>query len=61
MKDRIVPCKYYEAEGSCSKGYEGTFKKYCQHCKQYKHMSTYKLNLKNKKKSITYKLEKEGK
>ena len=35
MIDRLEPCKYYSCEGNCSKGREGTFKKYCQRCKKY--------------------------
>ena len=35
MKDRGVVCKFYICEGSCSKGREGTFNKYCQKCDKY--------------------------
>ena len=35
-KDREVVCKYYECEGKCKKGREGTFRKACQTCKKYK-------------------------
>lgn len=36
MQDREVSCMYYEYEGGCSKGKEGTFRKACQTCKKYK-------------------------
>ena len=32
---REMPCKYYLAYGSCEKGREASFKKYCQHCDKY--------------------------
>lgn len=35
MKDRERACVYYIAEGQCSKGHEGTFRKACQRCKHY--------------------------
>lgn len=35
MKDRGIVCKFYICEGSCSKGREGTFNKYCQKCDKY--------------------------
>lgn len=35
-KDRLIPCKNYINEGNCEKGHEGTFKKSCQHCKDYR-------------------------
>lgn len=35
MKDRETACVYYLCEGECSKGREGTFRKYCQRCKLY--------------------------
>ena len=35
MKERGVVCKFYVCEGSCSKGREGTFHKYCQKCDKY--------------------------
>lgn len=35
MKDREIACKYYIAEKQCSKGREGTFRKYCQKCSLY--------------------------
>lgn len=34
-KDREVVCKYYECEGKCKKGREGTFRHYCQKCNKY--------------------------
>lgn len=33
---REIACIYYEYEGGCSKGKEGTFWKACQTCKKYK-------------------------
>ena len=33
---REIACVYYEFEGSCLKGREGTFRKSCQTCKKYK-------------------------
>lgn len=33
---REIACIYYEYEGCCSKGREGTFRKACQICKKYK-------------------------
>ena len=35
-KDRNTVCEFYNYEGGCSKGREGTFKKYCQTCQIYK-------------------------
>lgn len=34
--NREISCIYYEWEGECSKGKEGTFRKACQICKKYK-------------------------
>lgn len=34
-RDRITPCKFYENEGNCSKGREGTLHGYCQKCDKY--------------------------
>ena len=34
-KDREIVCKYYECEGKCKKGREGTFRHYCQKCNKY--------------------------
>ena len=36
MKDREVRCIYYDYEGSCLKGREGTFWDACQTCNKYK-------------------------
>lgn len=36
MQDREIACIYYEYEGCCSKGREGTFRDACQICKKYK-------------------------
>ncbi len=35
MKTREYQCIYYEFEGSCLKGHDGTFNKQCQTCKDY--------------------------
>lgn len=35
-KDRLTPCVNYVNEGNCAKGHEGTFKKSCQHCRDYR-------------------------
>ena len=32
---REVPCKYYLAFGSCSKGRKASHNKYCQRCGKY--------------------------
>lgn len=34
-RDREIACKYYIAEGICSKGRNGTFYHYCQKCSNY--------------------------
>ena len=36
MKDRNIICQFYNYERGCSKGREGTFKKYYQTCQLYK-------------------------
>ena len=36
MKDREIVCSFYEYEGCCSKGREGTFRKACQTCGKYR-------------------------
>ena len=36
MQDREISCVYYDFEGSCLKGKEGTFRKACQTCKKYR-------------------------
>ena len=36
MKTREIQCEFYEYEGQCSKGREGTFRKACQHCSKYR-------------------------
>ena len=36
MKDREIVCIFYEHEGQCSKGREGTFLKQCQICNLYR-------------------------
>ena len=35
MKDRERVCRYYEYEGKCLKGREGTFNKACKTCNKY--------------------------
>ncbi len=35
-QSREVACIFYEHEGSCTKGREGTFRKTCQTCNKYK-------------------------
>ena len=35
-RTRERQCEYYEYEGCCSKGREGTFLKQCQICNQYR-------------------------
>lgn len=35
-KTREIACQFYEYEGGCLKGREGTFNKACQKCKLYK-------------------------
>lgn len=32
---RNTPCRYYICENNCEKGFEGTFGKACQKCKNY--------------------------
>lgn len=34
-KDREIVCRFYQYEGSCSKGREGTFRHKCQNCNLY--------------------------
>lgn len=34
--NREIACIFYECEGECLKGREGTFRKSCQTCKDYK-------------------------
>lgn len=35
-RDREIACENYVCEGNCSKGREGTFRKYCQTCNKYR-------------------------
>ena len=35
-KDRLTVCKFYVCEGECTKGREGLFNTYCQHCDLYR-------------------------
>ena len=53
MKDREIACEFYEHEGCCTKGREGTFRKQCQICDIYKPVrggQPARKNLKNEKK-----------
>jgi hypothetical protein len=34
-KTREIACFFYQYEGCCAKGREGTFYKQCQHCDEY--------------------------
>ena len=47
---REVPCKYYQAYGSCQKGREASHKKYCQHCSKYEARA--RVQTTNKKKAF---------
>lgn len=52
MQDREIPCIYYEYEGCCKKGREGTFYGSCQTCKKYsakKHAAPARRNNKRKR------------
>lgn len=35
-RDRERQCEYYQWEGQCAKGHEGTFHDACQTCPQYR-------------------------
>lgn len=35
MKDRTIPCKFYDCEYECQLGHEGTFYHSCQKCRDY--------------------------
>lgn len=35
-KTREIACQFYQFEGGCAKGRDGTFRKYCQKCDWYK-------------------------
>ena len=35
-RDREIACENYICEGNCKKGKEGTFRKACQTCKDYR-------------------------
>lgn len=51
-KDREIACCYYICEGSCKKKHEGTFRKVCQKCSDYKpikHGHSARPNLKKEK------------
>ena len=36
MKDRVIACLHYKAEGHCNLGREGLFWSTCQKCNKYK-------------------------
>lgn len=48
-KDREIVCMYYQCEGVCLKGREGTFRHYCQTCKKYAPLKGHKPARKNNK------------
>ena len=51
---REVPCKYYIAFGSCSKGRAASHKRYCQHCGKYKPRA--RVHIVNRKKAYNEKM-----
>ena len=54
-KDREIVCEFYQCEGVCKKNHQGTFRKICQKCSDYrpiKGRQPARLNLKR------YKIEK---
>lgn len=57
-KDRLTPCLFYIAKGSCKKGRDACHRGYCQHCEKYKPRA--KERHLNKKKQKIEKLRKEG-
>lgn len=59
-KDREIACKYYECEGTCVKGREGTFYHYCQRCDKYDPVKRRRPPRKNLKKEKLEKLRREG-
>lgn len=53
-RDREIACESYICEGSCSKGREGTFRKYCQTCNKWRPVSggrPARLDLRKKKRA----------
>ena len=59
-KDREIVCKYYECEGKCKKGREGTFRYYCQKCNKYDPIKGRGPARKNLQRAKLEKLRKEG-
>lgn len=57
MKDREIACVYYEFEGKCSKGRDGTFRKACQTCNKYKALKGGRPAHKNLKKQKIEKIQ----
>lgn len=51
---REVPCKYYVAKGVCKKGWQASYKGYCQHCGKYEQRA--KGKLRNRKKEYNEKI-----
>ena len=49
-KERERVCIYYQCEGGCLKGREGTFRDYCQTCDKYAPLKGAKPARKNLKK-----------
>lgn len=58
-KDREITCIHYKYEGCCDLGYEGTFRKVCQKCKQYKALKGGKPARRNLKREKKEKFEKD--
>lgn len=58
-KDREITCIHYKYEGCCDLGHEGTFRKACQKCKQYKALKGGKPARRNLKREKKEKFEKE--
>ena len=53
-RDREIACESYVCEGNCSKGREGTFRKYCQTCNEWRPISggrPARLDLRKKKRA----------
>lgn len=51
-KDREIVCEYYQCEEVCGKQHEGTFRKACQKCADYRPVKgrhPARLNLKRQK------------
>ena len=54
---REIVCEYYQWEGGCLKGREGTFYNACQTCKKYKARRGYTPARQNKKKEKLAKIK----